>query len=166
VTLEAELEQRQNAAVKTGVLASAMAPRVREVKETFLRPNKLRAATSSRSARTARGVRSAQGEAPLTRPRLRGARQWQLRLYVVLANAAARVRPARRMCWRCSSSGTTTRSRRTWLQGRERGREPVSGRLGRGSRAQRRTPGGLFAGRRKRATAPGLRGSTGGGGAH
>jgi len=26
VTLEAELEQRQNAAVKTGVLASAMAP--------------------------------------------------------------------------------------------------------------------------------------------
>jgi hypothetical protein len=79
VTLEAELEQRQNAAVKTGVLASAMAPRVREVKETFLRPNKLRAATSSRSARTARGVRSAQGEAPLTRPRLRGARQWQLR---------------------------------------------------------------------------------------
>ena len=78
MTLEAELEQRQNAAVKTGVLASAMAPRVRGERDVPA-PEQVAGRDFVAIGPHGSGSASAQGEAPLTRPRLRGARQWQLR---------------------------------------------------------------------------------------
>jgi hypothetical protein len=112
-----QLEQRRNAAVKTGVHSERqMAPRVRHAKETFLRRNKLRARDFDAIGieRLDEWVALKAKRRQLDKAAERGD-DWSRETYIALANAERlaldRLEPH---VLALLSSGTTARLRRIW----------------------------------------------------